>query len=258
MADTDARPVNQEALVADIDRTRAELARTIDAISDRVNPKKNVNRTMGEVRQRVNEVGQRVNQQVGQRANQVGQRVNQQVGQRASQVDPLVAGAAAAAILVGVAVLFLVRRRSLHPARGARPASTLVSSSYSAAESRSDGSAASPLPSWAMRTRNIHGRVRFGVDQRGVVLEFAVDLDDLAVHRGVQIAQDLTDSTSPQGSPAVTLAPVVGSRVNHVAELLGRVFGDADRGRSPVDRNPLVLGGVAQIGWNTHRYCLLR
>ena len=97
MADTDARPVNQEALVADIDRTRAELARTIDAISDRVSPKKNVNRTMGEVRQRVN---------------QVGQRANQQVGQRASQVDPLVAGAAAAAaVLVGVTVLFLVRRR---------------------------------------------------------------------------------------------------------------------------------------------------
>jgi hypothetical protein len=31
----------------------------------------------------------------------------------------------------------------------------LVSSSYSAAESRSVGSAASPLPSWATRTRNI-------------------------------------------------------------------------------------------------------
>ena len=111
MADTDARPVNQEALVADIDRTRAELARTIDAISDRVSPKRNVNRTMGEVRQRANQVGQRVNQQVGQRASQVGQRVNQQVGQRVNQVDPLVAGAAAAAVLVGVTVLFLVRRR---------------------------------------------------------------------------------------------------------------------------------------------------
>ena len=111
MADTDAGPVNQEALVADIDRTRAELARTIDAISDRVSPKKNVNRTMGEVRQRVNQVGQRASQQVGQRASQVGQRVNQQVGQRVSQVDPLVAGAAAVAVLVGVAVLFLVRRR---------------------------------------------------------------------------------------------------------------------------------------------------
>jgi uncharacterized protein YoxC len=118
MADTDAGPVNQEALVADIDRTRAELARTIDAISDRVSPKKNVNRTMDEVRQRASEAGQRASQQVGQRvsqvsqrASEVGQRVNQQVGQRVSQVDPLVAGAAAAAVLVGVTVLFLVRRR---------------------------------------------------------------------------------------------------------------------------------------------------
>ena len=31
-AETDAKPVDQDALVADIDRTRAELARTIDAI----------------------------------------------------------------------------------------------------------------------------------------------------------------------------------------------------------------------------------
>jgi hypothetical protein len=37
-AETDAKPVDQDALVADIDRTRAELARTIDAISDRVSP----------------------------------------------------------------------------------------------------------------------------------------------------------------------------------------------------------------------------
>src|SRR6516164_4051675 len=102
MADTDARPVDQKALMADIDRTRAELARTIDAISDRVSPKKNVSRAMEQVRQRANEVGQRVNHEV----NEVGQRVNREVGQRASQVDPLVIGAAAAAVLVGVTVLF--------------------------------------------------------------------------------------------------------------------------------------------------------
>jgi tetrahydromethanopterin S-methyltransferase subunit G len=107
MADTDARPVDQKALMADIDRTRAELARTIDAISDRVSPKKNMSRAMEQVRQRANEVGQRVNHEV----NEVGQRVNREVGQRASQVDPLVIGAAAAAVLVGVTVLFLVRRR---------------------------------------------------------------------------------------------------------------------------------------------------
>jgi len=82
-AETDAKPMDQDTLVADIDRTRAELARTIDAISDRVSPKKNVNRAMAEVRQ------------------------------RASQVDPLMVGAATAAavVVVGVSVLFLTRRR---------------------------------------------------------------------------------------------------------------------------------------------------
>ena len=80
-AETDAKPVNQDELVADIDRTRAELARTIDAIADRVSPKKNVDRVMAEFRQRT------------------------------SQIDPLIAGAAAAALVVGVSVLFLARRR---------------------------------------------------------------------------------------------------------------------------------------------------
>ncbi len=80
-ADTGAKPVDQDALVADIDRTRAELARTIDAISDRVSPKKNVHRAMEQVRE------------------------------RASRVDPLLAGATAAAVVVGVTVLFLWRRR---------------------------------------------------------------------------------------------------------------------------------------------------
>jgi uncharacterized protein YoxC len=96
MADANARPADQNALVADIDRTRTELARTIDAISDRVSPKRNMDRARDEFRQRVN---------------QVGQRVNNEVGQRASQVDPVLVGAAAAAILSGVTVLFLVRRR---------------------------------------------------------------------------------------------------------------------------------------------------
>jgi len=78
-AETDAKPVNQDALVADIDRTRAELARTIDAISERVSPKKNVDRA------------------------------KEQVRQRAAQIDPLIAGAAAAAVILGVTALVLWR-----------------------------------------------------------------------------------------------------------------------------------------------------
>ena len=108
MADTDAGPVDQDALVADIDRTRAQLARTIDAMSERVSPKRNVDRALEQVRQRVSEVSGRVNHEV----TEVSQRVNREVGQRAKQIDPMLAGAAAAAVvLVGVTVLFLVRRR---------------------------------------------------------------------------------------------------------------------------------------------------
>ena len=80
-AEIESKPVNQDALVADIDRTRTELARTIDAISDRVSPKKNV------------------------------QRVTDQFRERASQIDPVVAGAVAAAVVIGVTALLLLRRR---------------------------------------------------------------------------------------------------------------------------------------------------
>ena len=81
-ANTESTPVDPDALVADIDRTRADLARTIDAISDRVSPKKNV------------------------------QRVVDQVRERASQIDPIVAGAAVGAVVIGLTVLILWRRRA--------------------------------------------------------------------------------------------------------------------------------------------------
>jgi hypothetical protein len=83
MADpeTESKPLNQDALVADIDRTRAELARTIDAIADRVNPRKNVDRAVDEIRQ------------------------------RASQIDPIMAGVAAAVVVLSLTALVLLRRR---------------------------------------------------------------------------------------------------------------------------------------------------
>jgi uncharacterized protein (UPF0147 family) len=81
-ADTEAKPVDQDALVADIDRTRANLARTIDAISDRLSPKNNVRRAADQIRERV------------------------------SQIDPrLAGGAAAAVVVVGVAYLVFRRRK---------------------------------------------------------------------------------------------------------------------------------------------------
>jgi hypothetical protein len=80
-AETDAKPVNQDALVADIEHTRLQLARTIDAIADRVSPQRNLSQALAQVRQ------------------------------RASGVNPLIVGAAAGAVLVSVTVVFLVRRR---------------------------------------------------------------------------------------------------------------------------------------------------
>ena len=80
-AEIESKPVDQDALVADITRTRTDLARTIDAIADRVSPKKNVNRAMEQVRQ------------------------------RASQIDPLMASAAAAVVVVGMVGFILLRRR---------------------------------------------------------------------------------------------------------------------------------------------------
>jgi hypothetical protein len=79
-AEIESKPVDQDTLVADIDRTRAQLARTIDAITDRVSPKKNFERAMEQVRE------------------------------RAAQIDPIVAGAAVAVVAVGVTALILWRR----------------------------------------------------------------------------------------------------------------------------------------------------
>jgi hypothetical protein len=80
-AEIEPKPVDQDELVADIDRTRAQLARTIDAIADRVSPKKNVNRAVEQVRERV------------------------------AQIDPVMAGAAAAVVVVGLTAFILLRRR---------------------------------------------------------------------------------------------------------------------------------------------------
>ena len=79
MADgqTESKPVDQDAPT----RIRTELARTIDSIADRMSPTKNVDRAMVQIRQ------------------------------RAPQIDPLIAGVAAAVVVVGIAALLLIRRR---------------------------------------------------------------------------------------------------------------------------------------------------
>jgi hypothetical protein len=58
MADTDTDPTKlpPDALVTEIERTRAELARTIDQISDRVTPSKVAHRATERVRERISQV----------------------------------------------------------------------------------------------------------------------------------------------------------------------------------------------------------
>jgi hypothetical protein len=75
----DTTKLPPETLAGEIERTRADLARTIDEISDRVSPSKVARRTADRARDRI------------------------------SQIDPLIGGAAALAV-VGV-TCFLVWRR---------------------------------------------------------------------------------------------------------------------------------------------------
>ena len=77
--ETDTAELAPNALVTEIERTRAELAQTIDEIADRVTPSK------------------------------VAQRASQQIRTKISQVDPLVGGAVALAV-VSVASYLIWRR----------------------------------------------------------------------------------------------------------------------------------------------------
>ncbi|MGH3158458.1 MAG: DUF3618 domain-containing protein [Streptosporangiaceae bacterium] len=82
MADTDTVPAAQDpdALVSDIERTRDNLARTIDAIAERVSPANNARRAMDRVREQTSKIDVRY-------------------------------AAAGAAVVVGATVLLMVRRR---------------------------------------------------------------------------------------------------------------------------------------------------
>jgi len=83
MADTDTALVvrDPDTLVTEIERTRDNLARTIDAIADRVSPANNARRVMTRVRE------------------------------QASRIDPRYAAGAGAAVVVGATALLLWRRR---------------------------------------------------------------------------------------------------------------------------------------------------
>ncbi|MBV9382798.1 MAG: DUF3618 domain-containing protein [Streptosporangiaceae bacterium] len=83
MADTESEVANLPAdtLVTQIDRTRAELAQTIDAISDRLSPANIARRSTARIRERI------------------------------SQMDPLLGAAAATVVVAGMTAYFVWRRR---------------------------------------------------------------------------------------------------------------------------------------------------
>jgi Protein of unknown function (DUF3618) len=76
----DSKQVSQDVLVADIERTRENLARTIDAISDRLSPANAARRAADRARERV------------------------------AAIDPVMAGGAVV-VVAGVAVAWLLLRR---------------------------------------------------------------------------------------------------------------------------------------------------
>jgi hypothetical protein len=80
-ADASLAERDPDALEKEIERTRAELARTIDTIADRVNPAKAAKRAVTRVRD------------------------------EAARIDPLLAGAGVAVFVAGVAALVIWRRR---------------------------------------------------------------------------------------------------------------------------------------------------
>ena len=94
MASQDQAPkaVGQETTIQEIEQARDDLARTIDAITDKVRPANVARRATDQLRERV-------------QAQAVDLR------QRAQAVDPRLAAAGAAVVVAGVVALVVWRRR---------------------------------------------------------------------------------------------------------------------------------------------------
>src|SRR5918996_2874079 len=87
------------------------------------------------------------------------------------------------------------------------------------------------------------------VDLGGIVGERAVDLDHLSAHRRIDVARRLDALDHGHRLGLADLPADLGQfDEDDVAELVLRVFADADRGGIAVHADPLVLPGVTGIG----------
>jgi len=103
MASQDQAPkaVGQEPTIQEIEQARDDLARTIDAITDKVRPANVARRATDQFRERV----QAVDLQRRVKAEAVDLR------QRVQAVDPRLAAAGGAVVVAGVVALVIWRRR---------------------------------------------------------------------------------------------------------------------------------------------------
>jgi len=104
MASHDQAPkaVGQEPTIQEIEQARGDLARTIDAITDKVRPANVARRATDQLRERVQAQAADLRRRVQAEAVDLRQRV---------QADPRLAAAGAAVVVAGVVALVVWRRR---------------------------------------------------------------------------------------------------------------------------------------------------
>lgn len=107
MADTD--PDELERRIA---QTRAELAQTVDAIADRVSPKRVAERTVADVKARAGQLATSMGDALGFTARpvKVGEEPDQLWEDEAPSLAPVLIGVGAA-LVVGAAIMLWRRRR---------------------------------------------------------------------------------------------------------------------------------------------------
>ncbi|WP_283137332.1 DUF3618 domain-containing protein [Rhizohabitans arisaemae] len=107
-----SRPSDPASLELEIERTRAELARTIDAIAHRVSPRQVAQRGVARIKGNAEHVVQAVTDLVGGTARPSPARPGERRGPEPAQaVSPVIIGVGAAVVVVAAVILWRRRRR---------------------------------------------------------------------------------------------------------------------------------------------------